>query len=110
MQGIAYHPSTQAYPGLGNTAESNDVYWGNADRDGIYTNSFEGWFAGAGVSYGYHLILSTRFSMEFTVGVGYAYLKYDKNRCTDCKKKLGEDDAHYFGPTRAGLSLVYMIK
>jgi len=56
------------------------------------------------------LILSTRFSMEFTAGIGYAFLKYDKNRCTDCTKKLGEGVTHYFGPTRAGLSLVYMLK
>jgi len=42
--------------------------------------------------------------------VGYAYLDYEKNRCTDCKKKLGEESAHYFGPTRAGISLIYMLK
>ena len=114
VQGIAYHASTAPYHGLGETngtiLEPNDVLWGYADRDGIYTNSFEGWFLGAGVSYGYHLIVSPRFSMEFTIGAGYAFLKYDKNRCTDCVKKLGEEVSHYFGPTRAGLSLIYMIK
>ena len=114
VQGIGYKPSTKPYPGLGNTSgtelERNDVYWGNADRDGIYVNSFEGWLIGAGVSYGYHWIIAPRFSMEFTVGFGYAYLDYDKTRCTDCRKKLGEEKAHYFGPTRAGISLVYMLK
>ena len=116
VQGIAYKPGkeNEAYPGLGvadgTELQSNDYLWGNADRDGIYVNTFEGWFLGAGVSYGYHLILSTRFSMEFTAGVGYAFLKYDKNRCTDCTKKLGEGTSHYFGPTRVGLSLVYMLK
>jgi hypothetical protein len=112
--GYSYQPSTTAYPGLGTTSgtelEPNDRFWGNADRDGIYINSFEGWFVGAGVSYGYHLLLSSRVSMEFTLGVGYAFLQYDKLRCTDCSKKLGEETAHYFGPTRAGLSLVYMLK
>ena len=114
VQGIGYHTSGSPYPGLGVTSgtelEPNDKYWGNADRDGIYVNSFEGWFVGAGVSYGYHWILSRRLSLEFTVGVGYAYLDYEKNRCTDCKKKLGEESAHYFGPTRAGISLIYMLK
>ena len=105
VQGIAYHP-------LSGTAEENDneIIWRNADRDGVYTNTFEGWLAGAGVSYGYHWILAPRFSMEFTLGVGYAYLKYEKNRCTDCTKKIGEGVSHYFGPTRVGLSLVYMLK
>ena len=110
VTGIGYHVSNKAYPGLGQAAEPHDIYWGNADRDGIYINSFEGWFVGAGVSYGYHLIMSPRFSMEFTVGVGYAYLNYNKTRCTNCVKKIGEDVTHYFGPTRAGLSLIYMLK
>ena len=112
IQGIGYRPSNTAYPGLvgSENFESNDIYWGNADRDGIYTNSFEGWLLGAGVSYGYHMILSPRFSLEFTAGIGYAFLKYDKNRCTDCTKKIGEEVSHYFGPTRVGLSLVYMLK
>jgi hypothetical protein len=114
ITGIGFQPSSTPYPGLGTTSgtefEPNDKFWGNADRDGVYINSFEGWFAGAGVSYGYHLLISSRVSMEFTLGVGYAFLQYDKLRCTDCNKKLGEETAHYFGPTRAGLSLVYMLK
>ena len=114
VQGIGYHVTGTPYHGLltsdGVKVDPNDKYWGNADRDGIYSNTFEGWLAGAGVSYGYHWILAPRFSMEFTVGVGYAFLKYDKNRCTDCTKKIGEGVSHYFGPTRVGISLVYMIK
>ena len=112
ITGVQYQPGTReegAYPGMDNP-ESNDFLWRNADRDGIYTNSFDGWFIGAGVSYGYHWILSKRMSMEFTFGLGYAFLKYDKTRCTDCRKKLGEGTSHYFGPTRAGISLVYMLK
>jgi hypothetical protein len=114
VQGVAYHPTDDGYPGLGvtngTTFETNDQFWGNADRDGIYVNSYEGWFAGGGVSYGYHWILAPRFSMEFTLGAGYAFLKYDKTRCTDCRKKLDEGTKHYFGPTRAGVSLVFMLK
>lgn len=105
IQGVAYHN-----PHKGQQIDSNEEVWGNADRDGIYVNSFEGWLAGLGGSYGYHLIMSPRFSMEFTVGIGYTFLKYDKNRCTDCKKKIGEGVSHFFGPTKAGVSLVYMLK
>lgn len=114
IQGVAYKISGEAYPGLGvangTKLETHDELWGNADKDGIYINSYEGWFIGAGVSYGYHLIMSPRFSMEFSVGVGYAYLGYDKNRCTNCKKKLDEKSTHYFGPTQASIALVYMLK
>ena len=111
VQGIAYEPSRTAYPGLGEGAnETNDKYLGFADSDGIFVNSYEGWFAGAGVSYGYHWILAPRFSLEFTLGVGYAYIDYQKNRCTDCVVKLDEGIKHYFGPTRAGITLVFMLK
>ena len=111
VQGIAYHRSQSAYPGLGEEANNtNDKYWGIADSDGIFINSYEGWFAGVGVSYGYHWILAPRFSLEFTVGLGYAYIDYQKNRCTDCVVKLDEGVKHYFGPTRAGISMVFMLK
>ena len=112
ITGVQYQPGTRTegpYEGI-ETPEPNDFLWRNADRDGIYTNTFEGWFVGLGVSYGYHLILNKRLSMEFTIGLGYAYLNYEKTRCTDCRKKLGEGTSHYFGPTRAGVSLVYMLK
>jgi hypothetical protein len=114
VKGIQYEKGTVPYPGLvdkfGEDVAKNHVIYSNGDRDGIYTNSFEGWFAGIGVSYGYQWVLSPRFSMEFTVGVGYAYLDYEKLRCTSCRQVIGEDKAHYFGPTRAGISLVYMLK
>ena len=114
VKGIQYQRGTQPYQGLidkfGEKTANDQIIYANADRDGIYINSFEGWFAGAGVSYGYHWVLAPRFSLEFTLGLGYAYLDYDKTRCTDCKQVIGEGKSHYFGPTRAGLSLVFMLK
>ncbi len=74
------------------------------------THRFEGWLAGAGISYGYHWLLGKRWSLEATVGLGYAYLDYDKYPCTKCGEKLGSEMKNYVGPTRAGISLIYMIK
>ncbi|MDR2138672.1 MAG: DUF3575 domain-containing protein, partial [Tannerella sp.] len=66
---------------------------------GIRWQRYEGWLMGAGVSYGYHWILSDRFSLEFSLGVGYAYLKYDKhNPCWNCDAVEGSSFMHYFGP------------
>jgi hypothetical protein len=114
VKGVQYKKGTEPYKGLvdkfGQAYANSQVIYSNADRDGIYTNSFDGWFAGLGVSYGYHCILSPRLSMEFTVGLGYAYLDFDKLRCTTCRQVIGEEKIHYIGPTRAGLSLVYMLK
>ena len=114
VKGIQYKRGTAPYQGMvnkfGKEYANNQIVYANADRDGIYVNSYEGWFIGAGISYGYHWVLSSRFSMEFTIGVGYAYLNYEKTRCTDCKQVIGDEVTHYFGPTRAGISLVYMLK
>ncbi len=71
---------------------------------------YEGWFAGAGVSVGYHWILSSHFSLEGSIGAGYAFIHYNRygeKKCATCDK-VGNAD--YIGPTKATLSLIYMIK
>ncbi|MCD8176340.1 MAG: DUF3575 domain-containing protein [Tannerellaceae bacterium] len=70
---------------------------------------YKGDMYGIGISYGYHLILNRYFSLEFTLGVGYARMSYDKFQCVRCGDKLSEDTRNYFGPTRAGISLVYVF-
>lgn len=80
-------------------------------ENGIEKHRYKGWLAGAGISYGYHWILGNRWSLEASIGVGYAYLGYDKYQiCEDCKKKSGHETRHYFGPTKAALSIIYIIK
>ena len=73
----------------------------------IEKNRYEGWLAGAGVSYGYNWILGKHWSLEATLGLGYAYLKYDKYRCENCGEKLGSGVQHYIGPTKAAVNLIY---
>lgn len=65
-------------------------------------------FHGAGISYGYAMPLSRRWSMEFTVGVGYAFTRY----CTYYNVPNGlryEKDRpyNYWGLTKLGLNFVY---
>ena len=76
----------------------------------IMDNRYQGWLTGAGLSYGYHWILGKRWGLEATLGVGYAYIKYEKYPCTECGSKLADEKKNYFGPTKAGISLIYMIK
>jgi opacity protein-like surface antigen len=78
--------------------------------DGIQHKRFEGWGGGTGVSYGYHWLLSSRFSLEFTFGVGYTYLKYSKFDCAKCSKEISKSKMHYFGPSKAGISVIFMLK
>ena len=65
---------------------------------------------GAGISYGYQWILNKRWSMEATVGVGYARLNFDKYNCGTCGSKIGKEHKNYFGPTKIALSIIYVIK
>ena len=92
------------------------IYLGyNIGQVDFLTRTFEnhrykGWGAGAGISYGYHVPMGKRWGWEFTVGAGYVYLEYEKFRCYDCDEFIGKKGRHYFGPTKAGISLIYMIK
>lgn len=79
--------------------------------DYMNTHRFEGWGVGAGLSYGYRWNFGKdlRWGLEAVVGVGYAYLDYEVFDCGNCGKKFGEEQKHYFGPTKAAVNLVYGI-
>lgn len=79
-----------------------------------FTNAFvgyhyRGYAVGAGIAWGYHLPLGRRWGMEFSVGAGYVYLNYDKYRCGNCDRLEGNFSKNYFGPTKASVSLIFMI-
>lgn len=71
---------------------------------------FQGSAYGGGVSYGYQLMLGTHWNLEFEIGVGYARLDCDKYNCGKCGTKIESGHKNYFGPTKAGISLIYIIK
>jgi len=71
---------------------------------------YEGNAIGAGISYGYHWILGSHWSIEASIGVGNAYLDYDRFECGECGQKLETKSKNYFGPTKAAVSLIYIIK
>lgn len=77
---------------------------------GLGHDRYDGNFYGAGISYGYQWIINNRWSMEATIGAGYARLKYDKYARGDGDEKLEHKSHNYFGPTKIGLSFIYMIK
>lgn len=70
----------------------------------------QGWFAGAGIAYGYTWILAKHWSLEAELGVGWAYTRYDVYPCTHCGTKLAEKKVHnYVGPTKAAINLIYVF-
>ncbi|MDE6270419.1 MAG: DUF3575 domain-containing protein [Muribaculaceae bacterium] len=73
-------------------------------------NRHQGWYGGAGVGYGYSWLLSRHWNLEAEIAVGYIYTRYDVYRCAGCGKKIASDlTHHYFGPTKAALSIVYVF-
>ncbi len=103
----------RAFIGLhGHYADFNAGGWPNWSfiSKNMQNNRYEGKLYGAGFSFGHSWILKKRWSIEATVGIGYAHIKYDKYPCAECGTKLKTGSKNYFGPTKVGISLVYLIK
>ncbi len=73
-------------------------------------NRRQGYLYGGGLSYGYHWLLSSRWSIEGTVGAGYARLHYEVFDCPTCSPVTNTVAQNYWGITKLGLSLIYFIK
>lgn len=71
---------------------------------------YEGWMVGGGVSVGYQWALSKHWGLELEAGAGYTYFDYDRFKCAKCGVKEKSDKKGFWGPTKAAVSLVYMIK
>ena len=71
---------------------------------------FQGWFAGAGIAYGYTWILARHWSIEAEIGIGYVYRRYDVYPCAHCGTKIEQNKSrNYVGPTKAALNLIYVF-
>jgi hypothetical protein len=70
---------------------------------------WEGSAFGAGVTWGYHLPLSRRWGVEFSAGVGVARYDHTRFECARCGTELGHSSGVWFGPTRAGIDLVFLF-
>ena len=70
---------------------------------------YEGEMFGAGLTYGYHHALSSRWSLEYALGLGWVHSDYDKYDCPHCGDHLKADKKDFLGVTKAAISLVYTI-
>jgi hypothetical protein len=77
---------------------------------GLENDRYEGTAYGGGISYGYHWIFNTHWSVEATLGVGFVMLDYKQYNCPVCGSEKGDFVKNYIGPTKAGVSLIYIIK
>lgn len=70
---------------------------------------YQGWVYGGGVTYGYEFVLGKHWNLEASISGGYLFFDYTKYDCEKCGKEIGSGNKHYFGPTKATLSLIYLF-
>ncbi|MGL5562221.1 MAG: DUF3575 domain-containing protein [Tannerellaceae bacterium] len=71
---------------------------------------YQGHLTGGGLTYGYAKNFAVQWGFEASIGLGYAYLDYDKYKCGHCGKKIGASTKNYIGPTKINFSLIYFLK
>jgi putative salt-induced outer membrane protein YdiY len=88
----------------------NNINFLGTDLSKLTDSRYQGWFAGAGIAYGYAFVLGRHWNLELELGVGYAYTKYDSFECAGCGRKVETGlTHHYVGPTKLALNLVYLF-
>ena len=72
---------------------------------------YQGKMWNAGLTVGYQLYLSRDFSIDFNLGLGYTRSEYDSFTMTDGVRVYKERDRskNFWGPTQAGISLIWTI-
>lgn len=76
----------------------------------IKNNRYQGNMIGCGVTYGHQWLLNAFWSVEASISVGYAHLKYDKYGPMKGDELIKHAHSNYFGPTQIGISFVYFIQ
>ena len=104
---IGIHAHGGAY-NFGNLPNQQKFLWN--DFSGLTDTRYQGYFAGGGLAYGYAWAVSEHLNLEFELGFGYAYTKYDRFECEECGRKTEDQvPAHYVGPTKLGINFVYVF-
>ena len=76
----------------------------------VKDHRYEGWLAGAGVTYGYQWVVARHWNVELSASAGYEYLHYWKYASPGrCAPQSGERGHGYWGPTKLSASLIYIF-
>ena len=87
-----------------------DVRAFTKDEDSKGWLSYRSW--SAGVTYAYSIPVANRVNLEFGIALGYVggtYYEYNYCMIDEWWAQQAVHERHYFGPTRAGISLVWLI-
>lgn len=103
-----------AFHGLGGLYNfgniDNNIKFLGTDFSPLSDYRFQGWYAGAGLGYGYNFVLGRHWNLELEIGAGYIYTEYDKFECPECGRQLEQGvPYHYWGITKAAIGIVYLF-
>ena len=76
----------------------------------VKNNRYQGNLIGCGITYGHQWLLSTFWSLEASISVGYAHLTYDKYGPAKGDALIEKSHSNYVGPTQLGISFIYFIQ
>ena len=79
-------------------------------NDDLNDTGKQGDLMGGGLTGGYLLKLNRALSLDFSVGIGYTHVEYNKYTAVDgVRVKQGKSDKNYWGVNHAGISLIWAI-
>lgn len=84
------------------------LQWGEFNRGGITSpDTYQGDALGVGFNFGYSLMLSRNFNVEFGIGLWGGWSKYIHYACPRCGKEKGRDEQWFVYPNDIQISLLY---
>lgn len=76
----------------------------------LRNNRYQGNLYGAGLAYGYQWYLGKQWNLETSIGLGYVYMDYNRYGCQTCDNLIESSHSHYWGVTKAGISIIYLLQ
>lgn len=95
---------------LGVHATGGIFNFGNLPFGILKDYRLEGQLYGGGLTYGYQWIISNRVNIGVDIGLGYLQVDYDKFYCPTCGERVDHYRTGYVGPTKVGVSIIYLLK
>lgn len=95
---------------LGLNGVAAQFNFGNLPIGALKDYRYEGKIYGGGFSYGYQWIVGNRVNIGAEIGVGYWSMDYDKFFCQTCGERIDHYRSNYFGPTKIGVNIIYLLK
>lgn len=89
---------------------NNSISIFGTDLSPLSDSRYQGWFAGAGIAYGYAWAIGRHWNLEGELGIGWIHTRYDRFECAGCGKKEEKDrNKNFIAPTKAAVNLVYIF-